>query len=80
MKHYSFFPWPMHLRFALPRLLGYILPNLTLRCVRKSGEVQVENLSVSLFWTGNHPPQKILYSVPFKGQGYFCFKRAHEIR
>ena len=23
-------------------------------------------------WTGDHPPRKILYPTPFKGQGYFC--------
>ncbi len=22
-------------------------------------------------WTGAHPPRKILYPTPFKGQGYF---------
>jgi len=26
------------------------------------------------FWTGNRPPKEILYSTPFKDQGYFTTK------
>ena len=31
-------------------------------------------------WTSDHPPQKILYPTPFKGQGYFITKtQRHQV-